>query len=153
MIETKMLNNPSGKFIKSLPVNPLVPSVKVSEDPRAWAEMIKRVSFVVAYRQLGMVALHCPLKIAVEAIKLLVKEGYGRFDWLIPGRVGVWRRVPVPDAKNPALVIDVYVFGSKIRQKNTVFVRIGWWKMYVIEAVLATLGKIQTLVLGSEDRL
>ena len=48
---------------------------------------------------------------------------------------------------------SVYVFGSKIRQKNTVFVRIGWWKMYVIEAVLATLGKIQTLVLGSEDRL
>ena len=132
-----------GTEFRSITTRPLIPSVKVSRDPEAWKNIIKKVTFQVAYRQLGMVSLHCPLKVAVQAINLLSKEGYGHFRWLIPGRIGVWRNVPIGDPKKPALIIDIYVLGSKIRQKNTVFIRVGWWKMYVIEAVLATIGSIQ----------
>lgn len=132
----------SGLF-KTIPARPLVPSVYVSKDPNDWKEIIKRATYQVAYRQLGMVSLHVPLNVAVQSIRLLVKDGYGRFRWLIPGRVGLWENVPVVSPDKPAIRINIYVFGSKIRQKNTVFVRVGWWKMYVIDAVLMTIGMLQ----------
>ena len=116
-------------------------SVVRTEDPNVWAPLIKRITFQVAYRQLGMVALYCPIDVAVKAIDILCStEGMGRWKWLLEGRAIVWEDVPV----NGALYIHIYVFGGKLRRKNTVFVRQGFWRMYTIEAGLRLFD--QTLV-------
>jgi len=119
-------------------------SVRRSEDPNVWAPLIKKVTFQVAYRQLGMVALYCPIDVAVKAIDILCStENMGRWKWLLEGRAIVWEDVPV----DSALYIHIYVFGGKRRRKNTVFVRQGFWRMYTIEAFLrllneSTIGRI-----------
>jgi len=104
-----------------------------SEDPRVWAPIIERIVFQVFYRQLGMVAIHCPIDVAAKAIDILTKEkGYGNWKWLLEGRVLVWFDIPI----DSAMKIHAYVFGSKLRRQNTVFVRQGFWRMYVLEAGL-----------------
>ena len=111
-------------------------SVRRTEDPDVWAPLIERVTFQVAYRQLGMVALYVPIDVAAQAIDILCSEkGMGNWKWLLKDRMLVWENVPV----NGALYIHMYVFGGKIRRKNTVFVRQGFWRMYVIEAGLRVL--------------
>jgi hypothetical protein len=104
-----------------------------SEDPLAWAPIVERIVFQVFYRQLGMVAIHCPIDVAAKAIDYLAREkGYGKWKWLLEGRALVWFDIPV----DSALKIHAYVFGSKLRRQNTVFVRQGFWRMYVIEVGL-----------------
>jgi hypothetical protein len=123
-------------------------SVRRSEDPEVWAPLIERIVFQVAYRQLGMVALHVPIDVAVQAIDKLCKEkGMGSWKWLLKGRALVWEDVPI----DGALYIHMYVFGSRLRRQNTVFVRQGFWRMYVIEAGLRLLdesivGKILDMI-------
>ena len=108
-------------------------SVRRSEDPYVWAPLIRKVTWQIAYRQLGMCALHCPIDVAVRAIDILCREeGMGNWRWLLTNRAIVWQDVPI----DGALYIHVYVFGSRRRRQNTVFVRQGWWRMYIVEAGL-----------------
>jgi hypothetical protein len=108
-------------------------SVEVSQDPIEWAKIIERVLFQVFYRNLGMVSLHVPMKVAVQSINYLVKtKGYGNWKWLLTNRVLVWENVPI----NNVMKIHVYVFGSSLRQKNTVLVRQGFWRLWFIEVGL-----------------
>ncbi|MEM2498208.1 MAG: hypothetical protein QXR81_07535 [Candidatus Nezhaarchaeales archaeon] len=108
-------------------------SVRRSEDPRVWAPLFERVVWQIAYRQLGMCALYCPIDVAAEAIDILCREkGMGDWKWLLTGRALVWEDVPVDEA----LRIHMYAFGGKTRRKNTVLVRQGFWRMYFIEAGL-----------------
>jgi hypothetical protein len=104
-----------------------------SEDPRAWAQIVERIMFQVFYRQLGMVAIHCPIDVAAKAIDILSREkGYGQWKWLLEGRALVWFDVPI----DGVMKIHAYVFGSKLRRQNTVLVRQGFWRMYFLEAGL-----------------
>ena len=108
-------------------------SVRRTEDPVVWSKVIEKIVFQVAYRQLGIVALYVPIDVTAKAIDILCREkGMGSWKWLLTGRSLVWEDVPV----NEALYIHIYVFGSKHRRKNTVFVRQGFWRMYFIEAGL-----------------
>lgn len=108
-------------------------SVERSENPEDWVPIISRILWQVAYRQLGMVALYCNIDVAAQAIDMLCQEGNGSWRWLLEGRALVWEDVPV----NNALKIHMYVFGGKLRGKNTVFVRQGFWRMYVLETGLS----------------
>lgn len=108
-------------------------STRRSENPEVWAPLIERIIWQVSYRQLGMVALYCPIDVAAQAIDILSKEkGMGDWKWLLEGRALVWQNVPV----DSALLVHIYVFGGKTRRKNTVFVRQGFWRMWFIEAGL-----------------
>jgi len=111
-----------------------VSGVYRSENPEDWKPIIARILFQVAYRQLGIVALYCSIDVAAKAIDMLCKEGYGRWSWLLEGRVLVWEDAPI----DGALKVHLYVFGGKMRKKNTVFVRQGFWRMYFIETSLRT---------------
>ena len=121
-----------------------------SLDPKAWAPLVERALWQVAYRQLGMVSLHVPIDVAAKAINILCKEkGLGDWKWLLTGRALVWENVPI----DHAIKIWVYVFGSKVRKQNTVFVRQGFWRMYFLESSLITfnksiVGKIFSLIGG-----
>jgi hypothetical protein len=107
-------------------------AVEVSKDPEVWKPIVDRVVWQIAYRQLGIVALYSGIDTTAKAIDLLCKEGKGRWKWLLTGRCLVWEDVPV----DGAMKIHIYVFGSKQREKNSVFVRQGFWRCYVIEAGL-----------------
>lgn len=110
-----------------------------SLDPNIWAPIIERVLFQVCYRQLGMVALYCPIDVSIKAIDKLCKEkGMGSWKWLLQDRVIVWENVPV----DSAMKIHLYVFGGAWRKKNTVFVRQGFWRMYVLESRLLAINSV-----------
>jgi hypothetical protein len=107
-------------------------SVERSEKPEDWVPIFERIVWQVSYRQLGIVALYCPIDVSAKAIDILCRRGYGNWKWLLENRVLVWENVPV----NNALKIHMYVFGSSIRRRNTVLVRQGFWRCYVIEVGL-----------------
>lgn len=112
--------------------------VELSRDPKDWAQVVERVTFQWFYRQLGTVNLPMGIDVISKAIDILVKEkGLGGWRWLLEGRVLVWENVPVDKVGK----VHAYVFGGKARQKNSVFVRQGFWKMYTIETALSTLDR------------
>lgn len=112
--------------------------VERSEAPEDWAPVIERIIFQAAYRQLGAVALYCPIDVAVASIDLLAKtKGMGSWRWLLENRALVWDDVPV----DKALKVHLYVFGGKERRRNVVFIRQGFWRMYVIETGLRAFDK------------
>jgi len=112
-------------------------SVEVSKKPEDWVPIIERIVWQVFYRQLGIVAIHCDIKVAAKAIDILCQKGYGNWKWLLEGRALVWQNIPI----NHAARVHAYVFGGKIRGANTVLVRQGFWRMYVIEAGLKVFDK------------
>jgi len=72
-----------------------------------------------------------------QAVDILVNEkGMGSWRWLLEGRTLVWENVPI----NKVAKVHAYVFGGK-RQKNSVFLRQGFWKMYTIETALNVVNK------------
>lgn len=106
--------------------------VEVSRDPEAWAPIFRRILHQVFYRQLGIVVIPCPFSVAWRSIDVLSREGLGRWKWLLTNRALVWEEIPIDHAAK----IHVYVFGGKKRDKNTVLIRQGFWRMYFIEAGL-----------------
>jgi hypothetical protein len=83
-----------------------------------------------------MCALPCDIKVAVPAIDILCKEeGIGKWSWLLENRVVLWEDVPV----DGAFKVNIYVFGSPVRGKNTVLARQGFWRMYFFELGLRVL--------------
>lgn len=112
--------------------------VERSEKPEDWIEPIKRVIWQLSYRVLGQVSLYCPIDVAVGAIDTLSKLGMGEWKWLIKDRVIIWFDIPI----NHAMKMHAYVYGSKLRRKNTVFTRVGWWRMYFIESLLTRINKV-----------
>lgn len=108
--------------------------VELSRDPKDWAPVVEKVTFQWFYRQLGIVNLPMGIDVISKAVDILAKEkGMGSWHWLTEGRVLVWEDVPI-DGVGKA---HAYVFGGKNRQKNSVFVRQGFWKMYTMETVFS----------------
>jgi hypothetical protein len=93
---------------------------------------MERIVFQVFYRQLGMVSVHCGISTAAQAIDTLCKKGYGSWKWLLQDRALVWQDIPV----NGAAKVHAYVFGGKLRDQNTVIVRQGFYRMYVLESAI-----------------
>lgn len=113
--------------------------MELSTNPRDWAPIVERVTFQWFYRQLGMVNLPMGLDVISQAIDILVKEkGYGTWRWLVEGRALVWEDVPVDSIGK----VHAYVVGGATRQKNSVFIRQGFWKMYFLETALKTFDRL-----------
>ncbi len=111
---------------------------EVSKNPEDWAPIVERIVFQVFYRQLGMVALRSGISVISQTIDMLCKEkGYGSWKWLLEGRLLLWEDIPI----NNAAKVHTYVFGGKTRDKNTTFIRQGWWRMYMVETTLRTFDK------------
>lgn len=116
----------------------LSPQIVTSENPRDWAPIVEKISFQAFYRQLGMVSLPQGIKVISQAIDILTKEkGLGKWTWLLENRVLLWEDIPI----DGAVRYHAYVWGSGLRQENTVFTRLGWWRMYFFETALRTFDK------------
>jgi hypothetical protein len=89
------------------------------------------------YRVLSFVSFRAPIDEAYQACQSLIDKRGGKLYWVIEGRVAKWEDFEVyPDIK-----MSVYLFGSKIRRKNTVMCRVGWWKMYLIDTIIKVLAR------------
>jgi hypothetical protein len=115
--------------------------IEKSKDPKDWAPLIEKITWQIMYRQLGIVSIPIGIDITSQAIDILCKEkGMGSWEWLLEGRVLLWKDIPI----DKAMKVYCYVYGSKLRQKNSVFTRVGFWRMYFFELSLKTLNLILT---------
>lgn len=112
-----------------------------SKDPADWAPIVERAVWQVMYRQLGIVSLPQGIDIISKAIDILCKEKkYGSWEWLLDDRVLLWKDIPV----NGAMKVHTYVYGSKLRQRNSVFTRVSFYRMYFFELGMLTLNRAIT---------
>lgn len=108
-----------------------------SENIKDWKPLVERIVYQASYRLLGMVSLPCGIDIVSKCIDELCKEGKGEWKWLLSGRLLIWYDAPI----DGAMKIYTYVYGPKIRQKNTIFYRVGGWRMWVLETSLRAFDK------------
>lgn len=119
--------------------------IEKSKDPADWAPIVERAVWQVTYRQLGIVSLPQGIDIISKAIDILCREKkYGSWEWLLDGRVLLWKDIPV----NGAMKVHTYVYGSKLRQRNSVFTRVGFFRMYFFELSMLTLNQAYKVVRG-----
>lgn len=84
---------------------------------------------------LSFVSFHAPIDEAFLAIQEITKtKRGGNVYWLpnLKGRVARWDGVEV----YPGINMNLWVFGSSIRGKNTVYARTGWWTLSILTEVL-----------------
>lgn len=109
------------------------------EEFMKWIPVCDALVLQAYYRVLSFVSIHAPIDEVYQAIKHLAetKRG-GDVYWahpLLEGRVARWDGLEVyPDIK-----MSLWVFGSKLRRKNTVYARVGWWNFYLISTFGRTL--------------
>jgi len=114
-----------------------------SENPNDWIPIIKRCLWQVTYRVLGQISIHCPIDVCSKAVeKICEEEKIGKYEWLIPRRVMVWYDIPI----DHAMKIHCYVWGSPLLRRNTVFTRIGFWRMYMLESFIKAVGSPLTVL-------
>lgn len=104
----------------------------VNPDP-----IVGAVLFQVYYRQLGVVSIHIGIKDVMESVKRLQSERGGEIVEVLRDRVFQWRDVEAFPGTNAR--VNVWIFGSDIRQKNTLFLRVGFWKLWFIDLAVARL--------------
>jgi len=109
-----------------------------SNRPEDWAPIFEKVILQVFYRVLGMVSIPIGIDLAARAIDLLCRQGKGRWRWLVTGSALVWEDAPI----DAAAKVYAYIFGGP-RQKNTVLVRSGFWRMYVLESAMTAIDRLR----------
>jgi len=102
--------------------------------PEPWEKWVPVVTALLKqayYRVLSFVSFHAPIDDAVKAIEHVVEtEHMGKIYPVIPGRVYRWDGAEV----FPGILMNVWVFGSPTRKKNTVYARVGWWTLTLFAA-------------------
>ncbi|MEM2273628.1 MAG: hypothetical protein QXX56_05385 [Candidatus Bathyarchaeia archaeon] len=90
------------------------------------------------YRVLSFISYHYGISASYKAAKYLAetKRG-GKVFWVLKDRLARWDDVEV----FPGTKMSIWMFGSKINQKNTVLARVGWWTLYIIDMAAKALSK------------
>jgi len=106
---------------------------------RKWIPVIDGLIKQCYYRVLSFISWHGPVDEAYLAAKELAetKRG-GRVYWVLKGRVFRWDDLEV----YPGIKMSVWCFGGKIRRKNTVMARVGWWKLYLIDMAVKGIASV-----------
>jgi hypothetical protein len=104
----------------------------MSADENAYQDIIDRAVFQVYYRQLGTVALHFGVNTSFPACQYLADRSRGgKVSWVVPGAFGQWDGLQVTPGYSDSPLMSLWFFGSAYLQKNTVFVRKGFWTLYL----------------------
>jgi hypothetical protein len=108
-----------------------------------WGSLVERMLITSYYRVLSFVSLHAPINEVYEACKYMSENTpyAGSVYYLVPRRLFNWDEIVVNRNPNYPVTMNLRVFGSPIRGKNTVFVRASWWKLYVVDYSLSLLGR------------
>jgi len=115
----------------------------VNEEWKKYVPVLEKILFQCYYRVLSFVSIHTGINNIYKAAKYLSEntDKNGKVYWVVKGKIAKWDNLQV----FPDITMSVWLFGSELRQKNTVIARVGWWKMYVIESIIykiaATMGE------------
>lgn len=93
------------------------------------------------YRVLSFYSLHLPITEVFTVSKWLSLNTDYRGDvyWLVEQRVANWDNIIVNQNPTYPVTMNLRIFGSPLRAKNTVLARVGFFKLYLIDTVLSTL--------------
>ena len=103
------------------------------EEWRKWVPVADQLVLQAYYRTLGMVSMHAPIDQVYQAVQEISKtKRGGDIHWVpnLEGRVARWDNLEV----YPGITTSLYVLGSPIRRKNTVYIRVGFWQSYILRA-------------------
>ena len=102
----------------------------MSEEWRKWVPVAEALILQAYYRTLGMVSIHTGIDNVFLAIQEISTRRGGKLYWILEGRVARWDNLEV----FPGVTTSLYILGSPIRQKNTVYARVGFWQNYLLRA-------------------
>ena len=102
----------------------------MSEEWRRWIPVCDALILQAYYRTLGMVSIHTGIKDVFLAIQEISTRRGGKLYWILEGRVARWDNLEV----FLGITTSLYILGSSIRQKNTVYIRVGFWQNYLLRA-------------------
>jgi hypothetical protein len=128
-----------------------MPSLTVSTPyPDAAAGVVDGVLFQTWYRQLGMVSINIGTLRAYAAAQWLAANGRGgTVSWVLPGRIFQWNVLVVAPGIPGSETMDVWFYGSKALQQNTVLTRKGFWSLNLFPALTAYRLSITTRIVGA----
>jgi len=104
-----------------------------------WVEPCDRLLYQCWYRVLSFISIHAPVWEVKKALEKVAEKRGGKVYWVVRNRVGRYEDFEV----FPGIKMSIWFFGGR-RGKNTVFARVGWWKLYLIDV----LSKMTAKVLG-----
>lgn len=102
----------------------------MSDEWRKWVPVCDALILQAYYRTLGMVSIHTGINDVFPAIQEISVRRGGKLYWILEGRVARWDSLEV----FPGVTTSLYIFGSSIRQRNTVYARVGFWQNYLLRA-------------------
>jgi hypothetical protein len=110
----------------------------MDEDWERWIPVADALVLQAFYRVLSFVSFHAPINEAIHAVKKIAetKRG-GTIYTVIPERVYRWDGLEV----YPGIRMNLWVFGSPTRRKNTVYARVGWWTLTLMTEALRARAK------------
>jgi len=104
-----------------------------------WVPVVDSLVKQCYYRVLSFISWHGPIDDAYKAAKKISREKRGgHVYWVVKGRVFRWDNLEV----YPGIYMSVWCFGGKLRKKNTVMARVGWWKLYIIDAMIKGIASV-----------
>lgn len=105
---------------------------------RKYVPVIDHLLWQAYYRVLGFISFPAPVDESFQAVQNLSEQLGGKVYWVptLEGRVFRWDDVEF----SPGLKMGLWFVGSKIRGKNTVMCRRGWWTLYLTEPILLIAG-------------
>jgi len=102
-----------------------------------WGSVVQRVTFQVYYRVMGVVSIHAPIDEVYTVCQVLTEKMGGSVYWVVPKSVFRWDGVQV----DHGVTQNIWVFGSVVRRRNVVFLRVGWWTLTLFTEALKTRAK------------
>ena len=102
----------------------------MSEDYTKWVPVAEALLIQAYYRTLGMVSMHAGINDIYKALEEISARRGGTLIWKLEGRVARWDDLEV----FPGIKMSIYIIGGALRQKNTVYVRVGFWQSYLLRA-------------------
>jgi len=92
------------------------------------------------YRVLSFVSFHSGIDASFKAAQHLAETKRGGSVYWVVENSGVarWDDVEV----FPGIRITIWLFGSKVRQKNTCLARRGFWALYLFDIAVKSLARV-----------
>lgn len=117
-------------------------AVEIPVEVEKWGKFVENSILTAYYRLLSFVSLHAPISEIYNVCKYLSEntDYGGDAYWLIENRVANWDSVIVNQNPEHPVTMNLRIFGSPIRNRNTCFARVGFWKMYALDVALSFIG-------------
>ena len=114
--------------------------IRVAEE---WEKAVYVIDSLVVqcyYRVLSFISFHFGIDDAFRAAQYLAETKRGGTVYWVVERAGIarWDDVEV----FPGIRITIWLFGSKLRRKNTVMARRGWWALYLWDVNVKRLARV-----------